>query len=915
MGGTNGCCAERDSQNEAKLNQESKGKLARRSTNYMEIKNDSLEMETTADSSDSPDTAYEIKEKSLINIYGDVIQHNDHCLDAKRHYWLVRSSQVSLSRSQPFCAPSYHKKKKNKLVLELRKCIDQFNKSMQAISVLQMISPELLDRKRIIKFFKERKYDLEWFALTKRKGFVGIVVNKWPEMISILTAIKIYHMLQERISKHSGSANSLIYSDLQKVKFAWNQHVDKIVDCDVDHFLYITALVIRNLNLEIMKSNSQISMLHHKQPLYHQSDILSYLLEIKMDGYLFRKCSKDVFQLNINRFIIDYQHCNDLEIIDQYSANLHTKINQYNVNTISAATIKELHLDSRGVRFVISKIASLTGSNVVLKYGENYFAASNDMLTVTDKATKSAALSLSATEFDDSTSTDDSNNSDSEQQYGPTQYDAECTGNINSCTALQRLLLRMLTIKKLLNNEDRQYAVKCLINSSLLNDYIHLVDVHRQNIFQVKELFLNSFGACNIQECEYTKRHGRNRYRIQDQYYLEEPNLILYQNILASLHFFVFHLFDVGLRVHGECKQQLGRTHNHQTTKENANKFEMPRANKFNITLDIESSLTFMDELVERVNGGKIKHYLEAEEYDTDCVKLDMMGDAGNIVSMHFGQHCITKITQMIKSLACMSIPNFREGFVGLELLYIVRSSSFNIGFTFYYWDHYRNMDEFDGNVKYRNIYDHGGYTPKQLFVPPKYDSFKKELLHYQYISISTYKKIILPKVTAYIDTKKARSIRAIKNGLRYDDDQASRNKYKYGVHQYEMSNILKYDIKEGTHIKKDHLLSLILYTDFTHLSTDFSSTFRPAYPYESIASIKQRNSSYYWMSRRLRETVQLFGDRDPEEIPHPRFKNASTVNRMAFEKQYFTGLSAVLCLPSYQIRLCSQHQLLTRKK
>ena len=71
-----------------------------------------------------------------------------------------------------------HKKSKNKLVLSLKQCIDDFNKSMQSVSFLQLMSPkqtmntaastydqnELLDSTQICKFFKAKKYDTQWFC-------------------------------------------------------------------------------------------------------------------------------------------------------------------------------------------------------------------------------------------------------------------------------------------------------------------------------------------------------------------------------------------------------------------------------------------------------------------------------------------------------------------------------------------------------------------------------------------------------------------------------------------------------------------------------------------------------------------------------------------------------------------------------
>merc|ERR1719245_2509191 len=70
----------------------------------------------------------------------------------------------------------------------------------------------------------------------------------------------------------------------------------------------------------------------------------------------------------------------------------------------------------------------------------------------------------------------------------------------------------------------------------------------------------------------------------------------------------------------------------------------------------------------------------------------------------------------------------------------------------------------------------------------------------------------------------------------------------------------LHYDIAIGAALSLWHILSLIFYCDFTKLCTDFSSSFRAVKPFETLRNIKKRNAMYYWMSRYLRELVELFG-------------------------------------------------------
>eukprot|EP01083_Nonionella_stella_P294977 1002534_1 len=70
-----------------------------------------------------------------------------------------------------------------------------------------------------------------------------------------------------------------------------------------------------------------------------------------------------------------------------------------------------------------------------------------------------------------------------------------------------------------------------------------------------------------------------------------------------------------------------------------------------------------------------------------------------------------------------------------------LRSSSFNIGLTFYYWPEYEKMDKFDADNRY-NVNDHGGYKVSALFVKQKHVSFKEEIMAYAFISIAKYELI-----------------------------------------------------------------------------------------------------------------------------------------------------------------------------
>ena len=68
------------------------------------------------------------------------------------------------------------------------------------------------------------------------------------------------------------------------------------------------------------------------------------------------------------------------------------------------------------------------------------------------------------------------------------------------------------------------------------------------------------------------------------------------------------------------------------------------------------------------------------------------------------------------------------------------------------------------------------------------------------------------------------------------------------------------YGISEGSPIRTEHLLAICLYCDYTELCTIFSESFREIESEEDLEVIKARNRRFWWMSKYLREAVQLFG-------------------------------------------------------
>ena len=169
--------------------------------------------------------------------------------------------------------------------------------------------------------------------------------------------------------------------------------------------------------------------------------------------------------------------------------------------------------------------------------------------------------------------------------------------------------------------------------------------------------------------------------------------------------------------------------------------------------------------------------------------------------------------------------------------------------------------------MKDNETWSQPGYKVCELYVNKKYESFGEEIRHYRYMDIKQYNITVIVKAKHYITTDKVKSIKLFPLC-------APTN---YGECDY------------GDPLKIHNLMSLILYTDFTNLSSDFSASFRKKYSYETISGVKRRNRKYFWWSKTLRETVELFGP------------NASSM-----EQPFYTGMSYIMNMPSFSIRLCS---------
>ena len=288
--------------------------------------------------------------------------------------------------------------------------------------------------------------------------------------------------------------------------------------------------------------------------------------------------------------------------------------------------------------------------------------------------------------------------------------------------------------------------------------------------------------------------------------------------------------------------------------------------------------LTYLDSIYSHLEDvgicdddiNKLKEYFISEQFDTECIDLDLSlysnsGRGGNIDKAIESDDCIKCIKNMFdKATRIIYIYLFTFYllyiyiFVCLipSLYYLVKAGTFSVGIDFKY----------DDLSKYRLIKDH--HALNEYSVLPRFKNFKSEIHEYDGIDniIAVYKNEIYPKAVTYYNTALAKSITASRYGV------------DYGM------------------ISIDCLLSIILYTDYTKLSSNFSATFRSHSIYEPIKATNKRNSHYYWLAKNLKTTIAIYGQR----------YYAGVGFLEALRGPFYCGMNWVLNMTQFNIQLLS---------
>ena len=82
-----------------------------------------------------------------------------------------------------------------------------------------------------------------------------------------------------------------------------------------------------------------------------------------------------------------------------------------------------------------------------------------------------------------------------------------------------------------------------------LDDIVHLTDVHEEHLKEINQSLFTKYGLkeCVLTQCNLTNRHCQTKTEKHD-HLPTEPVHSFYRVLFDSVHFYLFHLFSLGLR-------------------------------------------------------------------------------------------------------------------------------------------------------------------------------------------------------------------------------------------------------------------------------------------------------------------------------------------------------------------------------
>ena len=278
-----------------------------------------------------------------------------------------------------------------------------------------------------------------------------------------------------------------------------------------------------------------------------------------------------------------------------------------------------------------------------------------------------------------------------------------CSSLMRLCTASK--YIDAVTASKL--DEEDQRALMIEFNEEaynmVLDDTIHLVNVHSDNIKLIQSEWIKNFGfpPCSVANCVRTTRHyGRGRREKMNEMIGDgkvDPIYDFYRSLYDRVHHFVWHLYDIGLRVDvnslglnvGGDDEKEGDMKGVTVDQVFAAERDYIRSQRDDCQLDLDrfedaiakftmlsasqdkAEITLLDVLIKRLEKlqsvhiktvVRLKQHFEEESCDSDYIEMDLEDIAdSNIYGLIENEEAIQMISNLIRTTKCMSNSLFHQ--------------------------------------------------------------------------------------------------------------------------------------------------------------------------------------------------------------------------------------------------------------
>ena len=255
---------------------------------------------------------------------------------------------------------------------------------------------------------------------------------------------------------------------------------------------------------------------------------------------------------------------------------------------------------------------------------------------------------------------------------------------------------------------------------------------------------------------------------------------------------------------------------------------------------------------------------MEGQQYDTDA----MCGDMDNPMD--------SNLMKLIIDGNGDKSGNIGDTAKRMVLDRALKAALYSPGVRYFYWKRYRESKEkrrlFLTDPNGQPYYEENrGYTLGQWFVEKKYGNLKEELLHNLVLTLSA--------------GQFASTLQKAKDKLRERRASGKVPRSNNGWVKWDES----YGISYGQEMSEQHVMAIMLYTNFSDLCYLFSATYRKVHEYEDDEDMMARHREYAIWGRLLREAVECFG--------------TSTLKSAV--SMFYHGVSGTLVFDSTSIKLC----------